>query len=165
MHRKGTGMFITNRQLEKLAAIFSKLGKTTDPIPRWNIAIRLRSISACMGDLVEAKKPSKAVEELLGKIQMVYEKYGTYMGDTSGMRKYSIPADRQEDASREIRVIHEDNADVLIEASRHKEAVAKLLEEKVELQLGPIEYAWCGESINADEIAFLMDLQLMVMDT
>jgi hypothetical protein len=155
-------MGMTNGQLELVGAIFQKLGKTTDPIPRWQMALRLRKLSEYMSALSEGKKPPEIVGQLMKKRQAVYDKYGMLMGDDlKGMRRYSIPQDKQTEVAAEVLAIEIENADAVEAENAYVVAVRELLKEKVDIEIDPIDYEWCGNLIDANEVTVLMELGLI----
>lgn len=154
-------MGMTNEKLEVVNAIFQKVGRTTVPIPRWQIALRLRKLSEYVSALSDGKKPPEAVEKLIEKRQAVYDKYGMLMGDFNGMRRYSIPQDKQMEVAAEILAIEIESSDAVEEEKAHAKAVKDLMKETVDVEIDPIEYEWCGSLIDANEVLVLMELGLV----
>lgn len=154
-------MRMTNEKLEAVNVIFQKVGRTTVSIPRWQMALRLRKLSEYVSALSDGKKPPEAVEKLIEKRQAVYDRYGMLMGDLNGMRRYSIPQDKQMEVAAEVLAIEVENADAVEEEIAYSLAVKELMKETVEIEIDPIEYEWCGNLIDANEVLILLELGLI----
>jgi hypothetical protein len=152
---------ITNGQLEVVNSIFQKVGRITSPVPRWQMALRLQVFSGYMSSLLEGKKPPEIVENLMSKRQAVYDKYGMFIGDINGMRRYRIPKDKQLEVAAEILDIELKNAEAVKAEQIYTEAVKELLSKIVSIEVEPIEYEWCGNLIDANEVLVLMKLGLI----
>jgi len=151
---------LTNRMFEIVHRIFLKLGQTTVTYPRWQIARRVASLETPAKCLVEGKREPESVKALMEKRRRIYAKYGIPL-EGGASRRYSILKDKQEELLSEILNMELENSEAVKEESIYRKDVEDLYEEKISIDIEPIDYEWCGDLVTANEVAILMGLGLV----
>jgi hypothetical protein len=146
------------RDVDALLKIFKKLAKTVDVIPRWENAKRVKILKEIIGPIDIAREVTDEMKSYYEKQDRIFEKYGTPVSSQGGMG-YRI--ENWGPVNEEIAILKEENKDLLEKEIERKKDIELLLDKDVEVNIEPIDYEWCGDLIDGNDLVVLMDFDLV----
>jgi hypothetical protein len=146
------------RDVDALLKIFKKLAKTVEVIPRWENAKRIKILKEIIGPIDTAREVTDEMKSYYEKQDKIFEKYGTPVSSQGGMG-YRI--ENWGPVNEEIAILKEENRDLLEKEIERKKDIELLLDKDVEVNIEPIDYEWCGDLIDGNDLVVLMDFDLV----
>lgn len=152
---------ITNAALEHIFPIFEKLGATKHEVHRWEFALRINALRGYRDALIASRKPSERVDRYQRAVHALLEKWGKPVGAMGGYIRYEVPAESNQEFLKEQLKLEMDDAEGAHALREHMANLKTLDERTISVDITPIEYAWCGDLIDANEVAILLGYGLI----
>jgi hypothetical protein len=145
--------------VDELLKIFKKLAATIEVIPRWEIAKRMKVLKSIMEPVNEARNLPESIKEYNTKQERIFEKYGTPVPAQNGGVGYRI--DDWGPVNDDISKLKEENKEILEQEIKRRKDIEFLLNKEISIDIEPIDYEWCGELINGNDLVMLMEFDLV----
>lgn len=147
-------------EVEILDAIVSKLGKSKDVMHRIKFAKRINVVKDVMKAYNFAKEAPEEVKEYQRLRNEILGKYAVVTGEKDG-RVDLVVTDRDglQNASQELNEKYKSTLE--LESKRVRD-LEKLADTVVDVDMEPVEDAWCGDLIDGNDAAFLLRFGFLV---
>lgn len=145
--------------VDELLKIFKKIAVTIEVIPRWEIAKRIKILKSVMEPVNEARKLTDDMRIYNEEQEKIFQKHGTPVSGQNGGIGYRIEDWKL--VNDDIAKLKERNIELLEHEIKRKKDIEILLNKEVSIDIEPIDYEWCGELIDGNDLVTLMEFNLV----
>lgn len=152
-------MDLRYRNVDGLLKILKKLASTKEVIPMWEIAKRLKVLKSVMEPVEEARKLTDEIKNYNEEQEKIFQKHGTPVPGQNGGIGYKI--DDWTSVKEDIEKLKEENKEFLEQENKRRKDIEILLNKVVSIDIEPIDYEWCKDLIDGNDLAVLMEFNLV----
>lgn len=152
-------MDLRYRDVDGLLVLFKKLAKTKEVIPMWEIAKRIKIFKLIMEPVEEARKLSDDMKYYNEEQEKIFQKHGIPIPNQNGGVGYRI--DDWKSVNDDIAELKEENKELLEHENKRRKDIEILLNKEVSVDIEPIDYEWCKDLIDGNDLSVLMEFNLV----